>query len=62
MTGSTGDALEFTVRAWCANADYLDVLYDLNQYITEDMQKAGIQSPAVRIAGDAGNQYREVKA
>lgn len=52
LTGSTGDALEFTVRAWCTNADYLAVLYDLNQYITEAFQEAGIQTPAVRIAAD----------
>ncbi len=53
LTGSTGDALEFTVRTWCTNADYLGVLYDLNQFITEALQKAGIQAPAMRILADA---------
>lgn len=53
LTGSTGDALEFTARAWCTNADYLDVLYDLNQNITEALQEAGVKTPAVRVSADA---------
>ena len=34
----------FTVRAWCDNADYWDVYYDLRQKIREEMVKAGITS------------------
>lgn len=49
LSGSTNEALEFTVRAWCATADYLDVLFDLNQHITEALMSAGVQLPAVRI-------------
>lgn len=49
LTGSTNEAFEFTVRAWCKNPDYLDLLYDLNQHITEALIASGIQAPSIHV-------------
>ena len=49
LSGGTNEAMEFTVRAWCRNADYWDVYFDLTQQITEALGAAGVQAPAVRI-------------
>ncbi|MDO5539692.1 MAG: mechanosensitive ion channel family protein [Eubacteriales bacterium] len=53
LTGSTNEAFEFTVRAWCKNPDYLELLYDLNQHITEALISSGIQAPSIHITTDA---------
>lgn len=52
LTGSTNEALEFTVRVWCRSDDYWELYYDLTQRITETMAEHRIQSPAVRITTD----------
>ena len=49
LSGGTNEAMEFTVRAWCRNANYWDVYFDLTQQITEALGAAGVQAPAVRI-------------
>lgn len=52
LTGSTNEAFEFTVRAWCKNPDYLELLYDLNQHITEALISSGIKAPSIRVTTD----------
>ena len=52
LTGSTDQALEFTVRAWCRSDDYWELYYDLTQRITETMAEHRIQSPAVRVTAE----------
>ena len=49
LSGGTNEAMEFTVRAWCKNADYWDVYFDLTQSITEALGAAGVAAPAVRV-------------
>ena len=49
LSGGTNEAMEFTVRAWCMNADYWDVYFDLTQKITEAFGENGIKAPAVRV-------------
>ena len=49
LSGATNEAMEFTTRAWCANADYWDVYFDLNQAITEALGEAGVNAPAIRV-------------
>ena len=49
LSGGSNEAMEFTVRAWCQNADYWDVYFDLTQGITEALGANGVQAPAVRI-------------
>ena len=49
LSGGTNESMEFTVRAWCANADYWDVFFDLTQGITEALGAAGVQAPAFRV-------------
>ena len=44
--------MEFTVRAWCATADYWDVHFDLAQAITEKLGEAGVKAPAVRVISE----------
>ncbi len=52
ISGGTNEALEFTVRAWCATADYWDVYFALIQAISEKLGANSVQSPAVRIITD----------
>lgn len=52
LSGGTNEAMQFTVRAWCLNADYWDVYFDLTQAITEKFGAQGVQAPAVRIISD----------
>ena len=52
ISGGTNEALEFTVRAWCATADYWDVYFALIQEISEKLGANSVQSPAVRIITD----------
>lgn len=49
LTGGTDASLEFSVRAWCRNADYWDLYYDLLEGITDSMTAAGVKAPATRI-------------
>ena len=49
VSGGTNEAMNFTVRAWCNNADYWDVYFDLTQSIIEALGAAGVQAPAVRV-------------
>ena len=49
LSGGTNEAMEFTIRAWTDNADYWDVYFDLMQKITEELGKAGVKAPAVRV-------------
>ncbi len=49
VSGATNEAMEFTVRVWCKSEDYWDVYFDLIQRITEELGKAGVQAPAVRV-------------
>ena len=52
LSGGTNDSMQFTVRAWCANADYWDVFFDLTQGITEALGAAGVKAPAFRVVSD----------
>ena len=49
VSGGTNEAMNFIVRAWCSNADYWDVYFDLTQGIIEALGEAGVQAPAVRV-------------
>ena len=49
VSGGTNEAMNFIVRAWCKNADYWDVYFDLTQSIIEALGEAGVQAPAVRV-------------
>ncbi|MCH5191684.1 MAG: mechanosensitive ion channel family protein [Oscillospiraceae bacterium] len=49
VSGGTNEAMNFVVRAWCTNADYWDVYFDLTQGIIEALGEAGVQAPAVRV-------------
>jgi small conductance mechanosensitive channel len=49
LSGGTNESMEFTVRAWCKNADYWTVYFDLTQGITEALGAAGVKAPAVRV-------------
>lgn len=50
LSGGTNEAMEFTVRAWCNNADYWDVYFDITQNVVEAFGKAGVKQPAARIS------------
>ena len=52
VSGGSNEAMEFTVRAWCATDDYWDVYFSLLQGITERLGEAGVQAPAVRVISD----------
>ncbi len=52
VSGGTSEAMEFTVRAWCATADYWDVHFALAQAITEKLGEAGVKAPAVRVISE----------
>ena len=52
VTGGTNEAIQFSARAWCNNADYWDVYFALNQSITEALGEAGISAPAMRVIAD----------
>ena len=53
VSGGTNEAMEFTVRAWCATADYWDVYFGLIQGIVEALGEAGVQAPAARVITEA---------
>jgi small conductance mechanosensitive channel len=49
ISGGTNEAMEFTVRAWCATEQYWDVYFELIQQTAEALGAAGVQAPAVRV-------------
>lgn len=53
LSGGTDESMEFTVRAWCKNADYWDVYFDLTQGVAEAFGENGVQAPAVRVLNEA---------
>lgn len=53
VNGGTNDAMTFSVKVWCANADYWDVYYDLTQGIIEALGAAGVQAPAMRVMNES---------
>ena len=52
LSGGTNDSMQFAARAWCENAAYWDVYFDLTQGITEALGAAGVQAPAFRVVSD----------
>lgn len=52
LSGGTNEAMEFTVRIWCKNADYWDIYFDVTQGVAEAFAANGIQAPAVRVIAD----------
>ena len=52
ISGGSNEAMEFTVRAWCATGDYWDVYFNLTQEIAEALGAAGVKAPGVRIVTD----------
>ena len=49
----SNEAMEFTVRAWCKNADYWDVYFDLTQNITEALAENQVQAPTMRVSTES---------
>lgn len=49
VSGGSNEAMEFVARAWCKNADYWTVYFDLTQAVTEAFGQKGVQTPAVRV-------------
>ena len=47
--------MDYTVRAWCQNADYWDVYFDLTQQIKEAFDQAGIAVPCGKMAVEVRN-------
>ena len=58
LSGATNEASKFTVRAWCKNADYWDVYFDLIQEVSEAMGAANVSGPAVRITGELAKRMQ----
>ena len=52
LNGGTNEAMNFTVRAWCKNADYWDVYFDMNRAIANAFAENGVKGPALRITSD----------
>ena len=52
VISGTNESMVFTVRAWCKSANYWDVYFALTKAITEELGKAGIKAPAVRIVNE----------
>lgn len=53
VSGGTNEAMNFIVRAWCNNADYWEVYFDLTQSIIEALGAEGVQAPAVRVVSES---------
>ena len=49
LSGGTNEAMEFTVRAWCQNADYWALYFDLNQKIAEKFAENHVAAPTARV-------------
>lgn len=52
VSGGSNEAMEFTVRAWCQNADYWDVYFDVTQAIVAAFGREGVQAPALRVLNE----------
>lgn len=52
ISGGTNESMEFTVRAWCENARYWDLYFELNQLVVEAFAAKGVQAPALRILSE----------
>ena len=52
LSGGSNEAMEYTVRAWCKNADYWDVYFDLTQASAEAFAEGGVKAPAVRVLSE----------
>jgi len=52
VSGGTNEAMEFTVRAWCATGDYWDVYFALLESITSRLGAENVKAPAVRVISD----------
>ena len=52
LSGGDKDSMEFTLRAWCNNADYWNVYFDLTEAVTAAFGEAGVKAPATRIISD----------
>lgn len=53
LSGGTNEAMEFTARAWCSEADYWDVYFDMTQKVTEAFAANNVKAPSVRITAEA---------
>lgn len=49
LSGISGEAMEFTARAWCRTGDYWDLYYELEQGVAESLGAHGVKLPAKRI-------------
>ena len=47
--------MDYTVRAWCQNADYWDVYFDLTEQIKAALDEAGIAAPCGKMAVEVQN-------
>ncbi len=52
LSGGTNESMEFTVRAWTANANYWDVYFGLTEEIAKALGEAGIKAPAIRVIAE----------
>ncbi len=52
LSGGTNESMEFTVRAWTANANYWAVYFGLTEEIAKALGEAGIKAPAIRVVSD----------
>ena len=52
LSGGTNESMEFTVRAWTANANYWAVYFGLTEEIAKALGEAGIKAPAIRVVAD----------
>ena len=50
--------MDYTVRAWCQNADYWDVYFDLTEQIKAALDQAGIAAPCGKMAVEVQNQQQ----
>lgn len=45
LTRQNASALDFTLRVWCATADYWDLVYDLNEEVKKVFDENGVVIP-----------------
>lgn len=49
LTDVAGDALTYTVRIWCPNAEYWNVRFDLTHAVQDALQARGVVMPRSRV-------------
>ena len=49
FSGCADNAQEYTLRAWCASADYWDVYFDLLGNVSAAFAEAGVAAPATKL-------------